>query len=204
MFDFNDAETSSFELIPNNTIAPVIATLRPGASGPGGWLKASKSGESLMLDFEFVVTAGPYAKRKFFGNMVIEGSEKAVAITRGNLRAMLESARNIRPDDMSEAAQAGRRIANFGELDGLKFIAKIGIEKGTGEYKDKNKLIAAVTPDNKAFGEALKGGAAPVAQAGFTRPVAPSFAPDPAPRASSSTTTTSRSSNGAAPAWASR
>ena len=157
--DFNNAseQREMGSLIPEGTIAKVHMTVRPGNSGDGGWLKRSKSGESLMLDCEFTITEGPFAKRKFWGLFtlegVTEGHAKAADISASRLRAILESAKGIRPDDESDTAKAGRRMNNWGDFDGLRFIAKIGIEKakeGSG-FKDKNSLEAAITPDRKAW-----------------------------------------------------
>jgi hypothetical protein len=156
--DFNNAEAQrEGGLIPEGTIAPVHMTVRPGNSGEGGWLKRSKSGESMALDVEFTVVEGPFAKRKFWGLFTLEGvtdgHQKAADISASRLRAILESAKGIRPDDESEAAKAGRRMNTWGDFDGVRFIAKIGIEKakeGSG-FKAKNCLEAAVTPDRKAW-----------------------------------------------------
>ena len=57
------------------------------------------------------------------------GTHKAAEISRGVLRSILESARNIRPDDMSDQARAGR-MADLKDFDNITFIARIGIEKG--------------------------------------------------------------------------
>ena len=111
----------------------------------------------MALDVEFTVVEGPFAKRKFWGLFTLEGvsdgHQKAADISASRLRAILESARGIRPDDESDAAKAGRRMNSWGDFDGLRFIAKIGIEKakeGSG-FKDKNSLEAAITPDRKAW-----------------------------------------------------
>ena len=156
--DFNNAEQQrEGGRIPEGTIAPVHMTVRPGNSGEGGWLKRSKSGESMALDVEFTIVEGPFAKRKFWGLFTLEGTteghQKAADISASRLRAILESARGIRPDDESEPAKAGRRMNGWGDFDGIRFIAKIGIEKakeGSG-FKDKNSLEAAITPDRKAW-----------------------------------------------------
>jgi hypothetical protein len=156
--DFNNAEQQrEGGLIPEGTIAPVHMTVRPGNSGEGGWLKRSKSGESMALDVEFTIVEGPFAKRKFWGLFTLEGTteghQKAADISASRLRAILESARGIRPDDESETAKAGRRMNSWGDFDGIRFVAKIGIEKakeGSG-FKDKNSLEAAITPDRKAW-----------------------------------------------------
>jgi hypothetical protein len=158
MIDFNEAEQQrEGGLIPEGTIAQVHMTVRPGSAGEGGWLKRSKNGDSQALDVEFTIVEGPFAKRKFWGLFTLEGTteghQKAADISASRLRGILESARGIRPDDESEPAKAGRRMNSWGDFDGLRFIAKIGIEKakeGSG-FKDKNNLDAAITPDRKAW-----------------------------------------------------
>lgn len=156
--DFNNAEAQrEGGLIPEGTVAQVHMTVRPGNAGEGGWLKRSKAGDSMALDVEFTVVEGPFARRKFWGLFTLEGTteghQKAADISASRLRGILESARGIRPDDESDTAKAGRRMNSWGDFDGLRFIAKIGIEKakeGTN-FKDKNSLEAAITPDRKAW-----------------------------------------------------
>ncbi len=156
--DFNDAESNSgFDIIPVGTIAPLILTIRPGAVGEGGWETKSNSSDVTYLNVEFQVTAGPFKNRKFWQNMVVTGGKtdenggsKAGNITRSTLRGILESARGIKPDDMSEAAKAKRIVHGYGDFSGMEFTGKIGIEKGTGGYDDKNKLLGAVAAGTPA------------------------------------------------------
>jgi hypothetical protein len=159
-YDYTDApEQRGNELIPADTIATVQLTIRPGGAGEGGLLKRSKDGGCEMIDAEFVVVDGPHAKRKLWENLVISGTTdghaKAAEISRGKLRAMLESARGIKPSDTSAEARKAR-TAELGDFDGLRFIARIGIEKGrqkndgTGDsYPDRNIIAAVITPDRK-------------------------------------------------------
>ena len=154
--DFNTApEQREGGLIADGTVAAVHLTIRPGNSGEGGWLKRSSKGDSQALDCEFTVVEGPFAKRKFWSLFTVEGTTeghaKAAEISASRLRGILESAKGIRPDDESDAAKAARRVASWGDFDGLRFVAKIGIEKGKDGYKDKNTLDAAITPDRKAW-----------------------------------------------------
>lgn len=141
------------DLIPDGTVVPVVATLRPGGAGDGGWMKRSKDGSSQALDFEFTVIEGPYAKRKFWTLFTIEGEtegqQKAGEISAARLRAMLESARGINPVDEDEKAIKARQLSSWQDLDGLRFWAKVGLEKGKDGYKDKNQLKSVVTPDQK-------------------------------------------------------
>lgn len=153
-YDLNSAsEQRTGDLIPDGTIVNVHMTVRPGNSGEGGWLKRSKAGDSQALDCEFTVLDGAYAKRKFWSLMTMEGTTeghaKAAEISAARLRAILESVNGIRPDDESPNAAVKRRVNSLGEFDGVRFVAKVGIEKGKDGYKDKNSLAAVITPDRK-------------------------------------------------------
>jgi hypothetical protein len=127
MFDFNTAETQRMrEVIPADTVAPIQINFRPGDAGEGKWLKSSKDGTSRGLDCEFTVVAGEHAKRKFWSRLTVEGEtdgqKTAADITRVTLRAILESARGIRPDDQSDDAKKAR-MAEYADFDGIRFIA---------------------------------------------------------------------------------
>jgi hypothetical protein len=160
-YDYSEAPPprDSYEMIPDGTVAEVQLHIRPGNAGEDGMCKRSKDGNCEMLDCEFDVVSGPYAKRKFWVNFVLAGTTsghaQAADISRGHLRGILESARGIQPGDTSAQARAGR-TATLKDFDGLVFIARIGIEKGklkndgSGEsWADKNTLSTAVTPDKK-------------------------------------------------------
>jgi hypothetical protein len=154
--DFNDAGTQrSFDVIPTNTVATLQVKVRAGGAGDDGWLKRSKAGDSEALDLEFRVVDGPYTKRKFWVLFTLagtsEGHAEAGKISRERLRAILESARGIRPDDTSDVATQARRIAHFGELDGLCFIGRIGVEPATGNFKAKNTLDEVITPERAGW-----------------------------------------------------
>jgi hypothetical protein len=181
--DFNNAEAQrEGGLIADGTIAPVHLTIRPGNAGEGGWLKRSKDGGSMALDCEFTVVEGPFARRKFWSLFTVEGSteghQKAAEISASRIRAILESAYGVRPDDESDAAKSKRRLNSWGDLNDVRFVAKIGIEKGKDGYKDKNTLDAAVTPDRKAWAKIEQ----PAKQGGFQQigSAAPSIAPQAA------------------------
>jgi len=118
-------------------------------------LKNSKDGSCEMLDCEFTVVDGEFAKRKFWQPLLLsgttDGQAQAAKMGRGVLRAILESARNIKPDDQSEAAKNKRR-AEFADFNNLRFIVRIGIEKSKDRnFPDKNKVLEVITPDQKQW-----------------------------------------------------
>lgn len=171
--DFNDAGQQQVgDLIPANTIAKVVATIRPGSSGQGGWLTRSNTSDVEYLNCEFTVLEGPFARRKFWQNMTVSGGKldergqsKAWGITKATLRAMLDSAFGLDPDDDSPAARQKRMTQDWGAFNGLQFVAKVGIEKGKDNYPDKNKLLFVMTRKNKEYAEIMFG-----AQGGYATP----------------------------------
>jgi hypothetical protein len=161
-YDYSSAPPPrDLELIPAGTIASVQLRIRPGGAGEEGLLKRSAKGDCEMLDCELVLVDGPYSRRKFWTNFVLEGTTaghaQAAEMSRGVLRGILESARNIRPDDLSDQARA-RRMASLKDFDNITFVARIGVEKGkskndgSGEnYPDKNVIAGIITPDKKGW-----------------------------------------------------
>jgi hypothetical protein len=151
-FDFNDAgEQKSLDVIPAGTVVTLQLTIRAGNAGDDGWLKRSADQNSEGLDCEFVVTDGQYAKRKLWQLYTIrgttEGHDKAGKISRDTFRAILESARGIKPSDTSEAAQNARKVTGWGDFDKLRFIARLGVRPPQGAYQAKNIIAEVITPD---------------------------------------------------------
>lgn len=160
LYDFNDAEAQrEFDVIPHGTVVPVVMTIRPGATGDGGWATASVTSDATYLNAEFTVSEGPYINRKFWQNLTISGgkvNEKGESIawniTKSTIRAMLNSARGVKPDDDSEAARKARVITSWGDLNGLQFIVKVKVEKDKkGQYPDKNQIAQVIEPGHKDY-----------------------------------------------------
>jgi hypothetical protein len=154
--NFNEAgEQRTFDLITSGTIVTVHMTIRPGGVGEGGWLRRSKDGNSELLDIEFTVVGGEFAKRKFWTLLTVrgttEGHAEAARISSSRLRAILESVRGISPADNNEAANKARQINNWGDFDGMRFVARIGVEPARGNFKAKNTLDMVITPDQQAW-----------------------------------------------------
>ena len=158
--DFNDAEQqqSGFDLIPKGAIVPVRMTLKPGgyddpAQGwSGGYATQSFDTGSVYLAAEFVVTAGDHAKRKMCSNIGLLSQKGPTwgQMGRTFIRAALNSARNVHPQDNSPQAAAARRIQGFHELDGLEFLARVDIEKDA-KGLDRNVVKVAVEPDHPDY-----------------------------------------------------
>lgn len=148
-------------------------------------LKRSKDGGCEMLDCEFVLADGSCKGRKFWEYWILagttDGHAKSAEINRGTLKAILNSALGLKPDDVSPQARAARTVS-LKQFEGMTFIAKIGVEKGkakndgSGEnWPDKNILAGVITPDRKEWHPVeqpppFNGGGEPAAS---TSPVTP-------------------------------
>ena len=160
-YDYTDAPPPrDLDLIPHNTVATVTLHIRAGSVGEDGMLTRTKQGDAEMLNCEFTVADGPYRARKFWEYFILEGTTdghaRSAEINKGTIKSILDSAFGIKPDDKGLQARAAR-TKRLGELEGLIFIAKIGIEKGkakpdgSGNWPDKNILAGVITPDRKEW-----------------------------------------------------
>jgi hypothetical protein len=151
-FDFNTAGEQR-DVIPAGTICTLQLTIRPGAAGDDGWLKRSADGNSEALDCEFTITDGQFAKRKLWQLFTLRGTTpghaEAGEISMRVLRAILESARGIKPSDNSEAAQNARKVASWADFDQLRFVARLGVRPTKDNYPPRNTILEVITPDRK-------------------------------------------------------
>lgn len=168
--DFNSAEEQSeYDVIPKGTLVKVRMTIKPGGyddpqqGWTGGYATRNDTKGSVYLNCEFVVLEGKYAKRKIWSLIGLyspNGPEWA-NMGRSFVRGILNSARGIKGKDESPQAQEARRISGFADLDGIEFLAKLGItEDQNGD--DKNEIRVAITPDHKEYAN-LMGQVAPTA-----------------------------------------
>jgi hypothetical protein len=155
IFDFNEITATQDEMIPVGTVVPVRMIVRIGGYGPDQMLTKSRGTGALYLNTMLIVTEGPYILRRLFHRFGIHSSEQGNDwVNKGlrQLRAALESARNILPSDMSEKAQEERKIASYKDFDGLEFLIKVGIEISKNpQYKSKNCIQTIITPDFEEY-----------------------------------------------------
>jgi hypothetical protein len=196
-FDMNDAEPQKTgDLIPDGTFAKVsMSVRRGGVDGDSeidrGLLKASHTPGSdvKMIDAEFTVTEGPYARRKFWQLFTVSGGKvdgSGVSIgwkiSKSSFRAMIDSALGLDPEDMTEAAKAKRMLRGLADLDGITFVAWITVEASNdARYGDSNKLGRVVLPTEPEWRRVMDGEAVPAAPGTRSRPKpAPATAANPA------------------------
>jgi len=157
--DFNDAEQQQgFDLIPKGTTVKVRMTIKPGghddpAQGwTGGYATESFDTGSVYLACEFVVLEGPFAKRKMWSNIGLHSPKGPTwgQMGRSMIRGILNSARNVHPQDNSPQAASARRINGFHELDDIEFLARVDVEKDA-KGENRNVVKLAVEPDHKDY-----------------------------------------------------
>ncbi len=171
--DFNDADAQqgAFDLIPKGTVVPVRMTIKPGGHDDhsqgwtGGYATESFDTGSVYLACEFVVTGGPFAKRKMWSNVGLHSKKGPTwgQMGRSFIRAALNSARNVHPQDNSPQAATARRINSFADLDGIEFLARVDVEKDA-KGEDRNVIRVALEPDHKDYAALM--GTAPKGTAG--------------------------------------
>lgn len=176
-FDMNDvAPQQAGDLIPDGTFAKVTMSIRKGgvdgmSEVDRGLLKPSNQPGSdvLMVDAEFTVAEGPFARRKFWQNFTVQGGKldeqgQSVGwkISKSQFRAMIDSALGLNPEDMSEAAKEKRVLRGLADLDGITFVAKIQVESNRNPaYKDANKLDHVVLPTAPEWQKVMAGESVP-------------------------------------------
>ena len=157
--DFNNSENqSSFDAIPNNTLAKVRMSIKPGGYDDpnqgwvGGYATKNEATGSIYLSCEFVILEGLYAKRKVWGIIGLHSNKGPEwgNMGRSFIKAILNSARGFSESDNSPAAQSARKINGIGDLDGIEFVAKITTKKDQNEEL-RNEIRFAITPDNKDY-----------------------------------------------------
>jgi len=175
--DFNNADDQqSYDLIPKGTLAKVRMTIRPGGHDDpsegwtGGYAHRNDKTGSVYLNCEFVVTEGPYARRKVWSLIGLHSPKGAewMHMGRAFIKSILNSARGVHPSDETPQAQNARRIQGLVDLDGIEFVAKIDLEKDA-KGDDKNAIKQAITPDHKEYGTLMGAVSAPAPAAAATQ-----------------------------------
>jgi hypothetical protein len=140
-------------------------TIVPGNAGEGGYLRLAKNLRSLMLELICKIVGTEYAGHKIWDYITVEFDESndqglppldpnkldnyrtSVRMGRTKLRAIIDSAYGLLPNDDSDAAKAKRKLSSYGELHGLKFYAQVEERQGRDGYGPSNCVDFVVTPD---------------------------------------------------------
>jgi len=160
MIDFNGAEEQregTGSAIPEDSIIPFKMTIRPPKAGKEGdkhalFCKSGKGNEYIDCEFE---AQGTFEGRKVWQNFTLVGSDQAAKISMRTLRAIVESARGISPKDASPQATAGRQLADWYDMNGMLFLAKVGckveLSAKDGNHYINNEFKKIITPDDDEY-----------------------------------------------------
>jgi len=169
------SETNTeFELIPEGTIARAILLIKPNyltleefSNTP--MFKESPHSSAKYIETEFTIVGGKFDKRKVWQNIFFDGDAKndqGISKARINglrtLRLLVDSMLGLDPKDVTPESNNKRKIPGVDALQGQEFCIKIGIEKGTNGYSDKNKMVSPIAADHKEY---IPSGHAPQAAA---------------------------------------
>jgi len=140
------------ELIPENAIAWATLNIRPKSVEFNKILHSGKeNADNKYLDCEIEITHGPFAGRKVYHMLGVAGSEKWVNMSMAGIRHILEVGKKAGPDN-PQGYVLGANLQDgdermWMELDGLQCAIKVGVEKGGGEYRDKNRVKSFLSPN---------------------------------------------------------
>ena len=152
------------DLIPPGVYRLEI-TVKRGGAGDGGWLRLAKNQRSLMLELECKVVGGDYAGKKVWDYITVEFDETdalhlppidpsklenyrtSARMGLVKLRAIIDSAFALDPNDDSFVAKEKRKLASYGDLHGLEFYAQVEERPGRDSYGPSNTIDFVITPD---------------------------------------------------------
>ena len=174
--DFNGVPAQNFETIPEGTILPVRMQIKPGGytdiqrGWDSGYATRNNNTGTVYLVCEFTVTGGQYIKRKIKSMIGLHSpnSEKWENMGKSFIRSILDSAYGLDDKDESEQAKARRRINSLADIDGIEFVAKVGITTDQNG-NNWNEIKTAIMVGNQAYAQNAQylrnnGVAAPMAQ----------------------------------------
>ena len=178
MIDLNnvgDMESNDFELIPDNTIARAIITIKPNVEtlpefSNSPMFRFSNSSSAKWIEVEYTIIGGQFDKRKFWQNHFFDGDarddsgvSKSKKIGLQWLKSVVESHNNFSALDASPQAQAIRQIdmqkCGVASINCMNVCVNIGIDKSNDPmYSDKNRCKVILTQGMEGY---IPSGSAP-------------------------------------------
>lgn len=134
-------------------------------------LTETKSG-LLQLPCRFEVVGGTYDGVSWYDNITVQAGMQRIRLTEGQaksaniggslLRAIIEAHRGIDPKATDSRSASGRTIRAWGDMEGMEFPARLGLEKEPYEGKDGrlywNNHVTKVLPStDKEYAQIKRG-----------------------------------------------
>jgi hypothetical protein len=171
--NLNEADNQDRAIMPAGPYW-VKARIRPGQAGDDGLLRLAKNAHSLMLDLQLTVIDNDEWRGKQIFDLITcdlleyDQSEDPLAIPplkgtnlanlqtsvrmgRSKLKAMINSAYGLMPNDDSDQARAKRTIESFGAFDGLCFMAQVEVQPARDSFKERNVVDFIIEPGDPAY-----------------------------------------------------
>lgn len=170
--NFNNAdEQNSSDLIPHKTPVKVVMKIRagryddPSQGWTGGYATRNDTTGAVYLDCEFTIIGGKFNKRKVWSlvGLYSPNGPKWGDMGRAFIRAALESARGVAPNDATERGMKARMINGLGDLDGLEFAAFVEVQKpsakdaANGYTNDKNVIQTVIPCTHRDYAALMSG-----------------------------------------------
>lgn len=126
----------------------------------------------MQLFCKLTVQTGEYKGTFWYENITLPAGCQTVALSDNQqlsakiggslLRAIIEAARRIDPEDTSQAARAKRNISDWQELNGLVIPVKVGIDKKPFTSQDgrefwNNRILSVVPVTHPEFQKIMNG-----------------------------------------------
>jgi hypothetical protein len=161
--NLNDVEPQRDRTLAPSGIYVLKIRVKPGSNG--GWLRAAKNQRTHMLAMEYTIVGGDYSGKTILDWITIELDEtddvdlpvieadkldnyrKSVRMGLIKLRAIVDSAFGLDPNDTSDAAKKKRNLEDYDALNGLKFLAQVEQRPASGKYGPSNVVDFVITPD---------------------------------------------------------
>ena len=184
VFDFNEAEEQkefvSGPVPAGSTVLVKVEIQRPSkaeyAAKPGSYVCRTSKG-LFTLNCLFTVQAGSYAGYHWYDNFMLPegvqrveltaGQKEACRIAYSRMRAIIEAHRKIDPKDQSPRANAGRKLNDWMDLNGMVFPCRLGLKKEPRTFTRRdgsqgiawdNQISFILPVTHKNFNEIVTGG----------------------------------------------
>jgi hypothetical protein len=152
--NYADADDQrSRELLPSG-VYQLKVEVQLGGYGEDATLMLAKSGRSMHVALIYKVVEGEHRGYKIWDNITValvedknlppleadklKKLQTAVRMGRAKIKALINSARRLDPDDKSEATEAKRALETHDDLTGMVFWAQIEEQPGGNGYGPRN------------------------------------------------------------------
>jgi hypothetical protein len=162
IINLNDAEPQRDRTLAPSGIYALKIKVKPSGNG---WLRTARNQRSRMLQMEYTIVGGDYAGKTIFDWITVGFDETddsdlpviepgklddfrtSVRMGLSKLRAIVDSAYGLDPNDVSDTAKKRRTLEDYGALSGLKFLAQVEQRPASGDFGPRNYVDFIITPD---------------------------------------------------------